>query len=426
VYNATPKNQTHIQSTNACAACHNTISFRPDVHFDHANVLGSCVSCHNNVIAQGEGPTHPQTSEQCQACHTVLSWNPPKVVDHTQIPLSVAGFCIVCHNGVSATGKNKGHIQTTLECGDCHLTTNWMGAAFDHTGIKTGCYSCHNGVKAVGKQGSHMPTTNVCEDCHTTGLGTATPSWVPSGFDHRQMTVQTCATCHNGTVKISTGFVSGSPSNHVPLVPTAPDCGFCHGNNPAAETWTVLATSIAGLHTGVNTSNCLVCHASQTFAGVPAPYTPMQVSGISPTKKTPLAPPHIPLPPQTDCSVCHGPAYNAGGFGPATAMNVTTHKAVSTTCDTCHDTGKAFYTGSGTPLQTRPADHINSTDPAMATGDCSQCHETADWVSKVLPAGHMPNPANLTCVQCHASAPSDYTPATLAANSALHSGITGD
>src|SRR6267154_6911465 len=29
VYNATPKTQTHIRSSNNCVACHNTISFRP-------------------------------------------------------------------------------------------------------------------------------------------------------------------------------------------------------------------------------------------------------------------------------------------------------------------------------------------------------------------------------------------------------------
>jgi len=128
--------------------------------------MGNCVSCHNGTIAQGKGPTHPQTSDACDACHTTLSWNPPKAVDHTQIPLAVQGFCIICHNGTSASGKPKNHIATNLECGDCHLTTTWLGAAFDHTGIKTGCFSCHNGVKAVGKQGNHMPTSNVCETCH--------------------------------------------------------------------------------------------------------------------------------------------------------------------------------------------------------------------------------------------------------------------
>jgi hypothetical protein len=388
--------------------------------------MGSCVSCHNGTIAQGVGRTHPATSQNCAACHTVISWNPPKTVDHAQIPLAVAGFCIICHNGTQASGKPAGHIPTVLECGDCHTTMSWLGADFDHTGIRTGCVSCHNGVKAVGKQGGHMPTSNLCENCHTTGIGTKAPSWVPAVFDHTQMSVSTCQTCHAGTVRISTGFVESQPPTHVPPIPSAIDCGICHGNNPSAETWTVLAASIATLHSGLPVSNCLQCHAGETFAGVPAPYIPMSVSGVSPTKKTPLSPPHIPILVGTDCSACHGAAYQAGGFGPATAMSAAKHAFVATTCDTCHDTGKSFYVGSGTPLQLRPADHVNSSDPRMATGDCSLCHETTDWVSTALPAGHMPNPANLGCSQCHASAPSDYTPATLAAVSALHSGITGN
>ena len=34
------------------------------------------------------------------------------------------GYCIVCHNGMQAAGKTPGHVATTLECGDCHTTTN--------------------------------------------------------------------------------------------------------------------------------------------------------------------------------------------------------------------------------------------------------------------------------------------------------------
>jgi hypothetical protein len=420
-FNATPKTPTHIPSTNNCAACHDTFAFRPDVHFDHREVLGSCVTCHNGSTAQGKGPTHPATSDACDACHTVLSWNPTKAVDHTQIPLAVAGFCIICHNGTQATGKPAGHIATNLECGDCHLTTNWLGATFDHTGITSNCASCHNGTKAVGKQGNHMPTTTLCENCHTTGIGTSTPSWTPSAFDHTQMTVTTCQTCHSGSVKISTGFVPGQPTNHVPPIPSMIDCGVCHGNNPAAETWDVLAASIATLHTGLNVTNCLQCHAGQTYAGVPAPYIPMSMSGLSPTHATPLAPPHIPVMAGTDCSACHGAAYTAGGFGPATQMSPATHAFVSTACDTCHDTGKSFYVGAGTPLQLRPADHSSGT---MLTNDCGGCHTTTDWSSNAMPAGHMPNPANTACNTCHIGAPGNY--ATMAANSVMHTGITGN
>jgi hypothetical protein len=423
---ATPKPLSHIASSNNCVACHDTDSFRPQVHFDHTEVLGSCVTCHNGSTAQGEGPTHPSTSQNCAACHSVVSWTPPTTVDHSQIPLAAAGFCIICHNGVQATGKTPSHIATSLECGDCHLTSSWANATFDHTGITNGCYSCHNGMKAVGKQGTHMPTSNLCENCHTTGIGTSAPSWVPSAFDHTQMTVSTCQTCHSGTVKISTGVVSGQPTNHVPPIPSLVDCAACHGNVPTAETWTVLVATIPSLHAGLSVSNCLMCHAGQTFAGVPAPYIPMSMSGVSPTHATPLAPPHIPVLAGTDCSACHDAAYQSGGFGPATAMSAARHAFVSGTCDTCHDSGKSFYVGSGTALQLRPADHLSSADPRMASSDCSVCHETTDWISNAMPAGHMPNPGNLGCNQCHAAAPTDYSPTGLAPIAALHSGITGN
>jgi hypothetical protein len=423
-YNATPKPMNHVPSSNNCGACHSTLTFRPYVHFDHNEVLGGCVSCHNGSIAQGEGPTHPPTSRECADCHLVTTWNPPKTVDHSQIPLAVQGYCIVCHNGTQASGKPVTHVVTNLECGDCHTTRSWRGANFDHVGITTGCYGCHNGSKATGKTASHMPTSNVCERCHTTGIGTATPSWVPSLFDHTQMTVSTCQSCHNGSVKISTGMVSGQPANHVPPIPSAIDCGVCHGNNPGAETWKVLAATIPTLHSGLSVSNCLLCHAGETFAGVPSPYIPMSESGVSPTHAAPLSPPHIPTLAGSDCSACHAAAYLNGGFGPATAMTAAKHAFVSTTCVTCHETGDSFYTGSGTALQLRPADHVNSNDPRMASNDCSACHTTANWSSSAMPAGHMPNPANQACNTCHTAPQTSY--AMLASVAVLHTGITGN
>ena len=388
--------------------------------------MGSCVSCHNGTLAQGKGPTHPATSDTCAACHTVLGWNPPKVVDHTQIPLSIAGFCIICHNGVQAAGKPANHIATNLECGDCHtdrhLARRGLRSHRHHQQLRKLPQRQQSGRQAGQSHAHHQHLRG----CHTTGIGTRTPSWVPSKFDHTQMSVSTCASCHSGTVKISTGVVPGQPTTHVPPVPSSIDCGVCHGNNPAAETWDVLAASIATLHSGLSVSNCLMCHAGQTFAGMPAPYIPMSVSGISPYKNTPLSPPHIPVLAGTDCSACHGAAYQSGGFGPATAMSAAKHAFVSGTCNTCHDTGKRFYVGSGTPLQVRPANHAASSDSRMVTGDCSLCHETTDWNSTALPSGHMPNPSNLTCSQCHAQAPADYTAGTLAPVAALHTGITNN
>ena len=53
VFNAMPKTTTHIPTSNDCAACHNTVAFRPSVHFDHVQVMGSCAAC--NTIAATAG-----------------------------------------------------------------------------------------------------------------------------------------------------------------------------------------------------------------------------------------------------------------------------------------------------------------------------------------------------------------------------------
>ena len=65
---------------------------------------------------------------------------------------------------------------------------------------------------------------------------------------------------------------------------------------------------------------------------------------------------------------------------------------------------------------------ITPSGQMVAPNDCSLCHTTANWNSTVMPAGHMPNPANQACSVCHTAAPANYT--TLAANAVLHTGIT--
>ena len=107
-------------------------------------------------------------------------------------------------------------------------------------------------------------------------------------------------------------------------------------------------------------------------------------------------------------------------------MSAAKHAFVPTTCDTCHEAGLTFYLGASTPaLQGRPADHLAGGTPQQATGDCSLCHETTDWNTTNLPAGHMPNPGNQACAVCHiAITGSTASYATLASNAVLHTGIS--
>jgi hypothetical protein len=64
---ASPKTSGHILSTENCGACHSTVAFVPAVNFDHDQALGSCSSCHNGVGATGKPPGHMQTSSATPA-----------------------------------------------------------------------------------------------------------------------------------------------------------------------------------------------------------------------------------------------------------------------------------------------------------------------------------------------------------------------
>src|SRR5271170_580400 len=193
-------------------------------------------------------------------------------------------------------------------------------------------------------------------------------------------------------------------------------CAVCH--TAISGTFASYATlaSIAVLHTGI-TNGCAQCHGATTqltFYG-----------GIDDPKDGVLTPAHIPYISGTDCSSCHASNYVAGGFGP-TNMSAAKHAFVATACDTCHEAGLSFYLGASTPaLQGRPTDHMAPTGSAQQqTGDCSGCHETTDWNSTALPAGHMPNPGNQVCAVCHTGiSGSAASYATLASISVLHTGI---
>jgi cytochrome c553 len=258
-----------------------------------------------------------------------------------------------------------------------------------------------------------VPTT--CDTCHETGLtfylGASTPLLQGRPADHLsssnpQQVSGDCSGCHETTDWNTTAL----PAGHMPN-PGNQVCATCHTAAPGNFA-TLAANSV--LHTGI-TSGCAQCHGGATALTF--------YNNNDNPKSGVLTPPHIPAFSGSDCSSCHSSTtYAVGSFGP---MNMTqaTHSTVGTTCNRCHEAGLNFYMGAANPgLQGRPADHTSG--QMVAPNDCSLCHTTANWNSTSLPAGHMPNPANQACAVCHPKSPSDYTPATLAANAILHTGIT--
>lgn len=219
---ATAKPMNHIMSSDACGDCHSTLAFSPADRFDHLQVRGSCVSCHNNVQATGKPLGHVASDNNCDACHSTTAWTPARF-DHSSV---VPGTCSTCHNGVRATGKPMTHVPTTTECDGCHSTLAWTPAMFDHTGVMGACQSCHNGSAATGKNVGHMTTSRECNICHSIS------GWTPLIFvhsspeypgDHRR-NLQ-CTDCHTTNTDMASW----------PAIAYRPDCAGCHANDYKAD-----------------------------------------------------------------------------------------------------------------------------------------------------------------------------------------------
>lgn len=187
-----------------CESCHVGGVFR--------GTPRECGTCHSGGgiwQATRKSPNHIPSSERCGDCHLTTTWAVARF-DHSQ----VMGDCSSCHNGAIAEGKHAHHVPSPDDCQLCHGTMSWVPARFDHAGIVSGCFACHNGTFAEGKPSDHIPSSNDCEGCHDTR------SWGTGvGFDHAGIT-DGCGGCHNGTT------ATGTPAGHFV---TSLECNACHG-----------------------------------------------------------------------------------------------------------------------------------------------------------------------------------------------------
>lgn len=394
---ASGKIPSHINSTDMCASCHQPFPANwapvPSSSVDHNEVLGTCSSCHNNIIAIGKGPAHIITTAECDTCHAVSAWIPAAggpgggAPDHsTFLPIDCAG----CHNGVNASGKIASHINSTDMCASCHqpFPSNWApvaSTAVDHSEVIGICSSCHNNVIASGKSATHINTTNTCDACHQPG---PTP-WMPvqaSAVDHGHV-IGTCVSCHNNSI------VPGKSASHMP---TTDVCEACHQVPPSG--WTPVTAAAfdhneimgvcSGCHDGViatgkdighipTVAECDVCHT--TTAWIPATGG---TGGGTPDHST-FAP--------TDCVTCHDGVTASGKSA--------THISSTTLCDSCHDRFPATWA----PVPASNVDH------SQVIGTCASCHNNAPIAGK--PANH-PLTTDV-CDACHGVPPNTWLPLTV-------------
>jgi Zn finger protein HypA/HybF involved in hydrogenase expression len=169
-----------------CPACHSDGVYR--------GKSSACVSCHQTEYAGTTNPPHgaAQFPTECTACHSTAAWT-PATFDHgaTAFPLTGAHRtvtcsachadgvyggkstdCVSCHQADYAATTDPGHAaaQFPATCTNCHTTTAWSGATFDHDGPYFPIYS-----------GAHRGRWTSCSTCHT------------STASYQQFT---CLTCH--------------------------------------------------------------------------------------------------------------------------------------------------------------------------------------------------------------------------------------
>ena len=161
-----------------------------------------CVTCHRTDLARALNPDHQAMgwTSSCDRCHIPTSWSGAGFV-HTAFPLTgmhVTLDCTECHTGGIFTGTpsdcsachlpefnattDPDHqaLMFSMQCDNCHTTSSWKGALFNHVGITMNCVTCHLDDYQATSNPNHVaagfPTS--CESCHTTN------SWSGAFFNH--------------------------------------------------------------------------------------------------------------------------------------------------------------------------------------------------------------------------------------------------
>ncbi len=332
-----------------CEGCHTTTQW-PGATFDHNRTLfplvgahraapcaschadgvyrgkpTTCVSCHQADYTGAKSPDHVASGfpVTCDACHGSTQWTGATFNhDATLFPLTGAhraATCVGCHadgvykgkpttcvscHQVDYTGTTRpphGPSNIPVQCQQCHTTTQWQGAPYNHA------------LTAFPLTGAHQAAT--CLDCHADGVYKGKP--------------QTCITCHNSDWSAST-------NPHHAAAGFATQCQTCH----TTTTWSggtynhnATAFPLTGAHVP---APCISCHASKVYKGLPATCVSCHQADYAGTTN----PNHSAASFPTTCQSCHtttqwdGATFNHdGAYFPIYSGK---HRGKWTRCSDCH------------------------------------------------------------------------------------------
>ena len=454
-----------------CSTCHNTTAWNGGT-FDHtvstqfpltgSHAAVACSSCHQNGVYQGTSqdcvschlsdytatinPDHETGgySQDCSVCHTETQWVGADFNHNMEAAFPLTGAhqnvncsqchqngvyqgtpqdCVSCHLNEYTATVDPDHeaAQFSQTCSNCHNTSVWAGAAYDHTaftqfplaGSHTGvaCSNCHqNGVYQGTPQdcaschlNNYTATLNpdheaaqfsqTCTTCHSTA------SWLGGTFDHTASTqfpltgshtTVACTSCHQNGVYQGTSqdCVSCHLSDYTATINPAheaagysQDCSVCHTEtqwmgadfNHSTET----AFPLTGAH---ETANCSQCHQNGVYQGTLQDCIACHLNDYTST----LNPDHEAAQFSQTCTTCHNTASWSGGTFDHTASTQfpLTGSHTTVACTSCHQNG--VYQGTSQDcVSCHLNDYTATADPAHGSAgfpqDCTICHNTASW-----------------------------------------------
>jgi hypothetical protein len=371
-----------------------------------------CYSCHASDYKRASSPNHltAKFSITCEQCHSTDNWMGAKF-DHSAVGFPLTGghampprqcadchinnnynltttSCVSCHLKDFRGTTNPNHVTANFSqtCQQCHNTTSWLDAAFNHnttgfslTGMHTvpprQCTDCH-------VNNNYNLTVTTCVSCHLKDFqGTTNPNHVSQNFP------QTCEQCHSTTSWLNATFNHNSTGFPLTGSHTAPprQCTDCHVNNN---------------YTITNTA-CSSCHMKD--------YT---------NALTPVA--HVAAGFPTSCETCHDTVlWTDGKFDHnTTGFSLTgSHTVPPRQCADCHINNN--YTLNSTACVTCHLNNFNSTtNPNHRTSgfpqQCEICHDTVAWTNSTFNHNNTTFPLTglhtvppRQCTDCHVN--SNYT-----------------
>lgn len=369
----------HAEFEPDCASCHK--------NFDKPAQRQLCLDCHEDVAtdyATGSGfhGLFPDAQDvQCAVCHADHLGRNADIVrlnkssfDHRYTDFELLGShtkaaCTACHSidllYRDAPGEcddchseDNVHGQTfATSCEDCHQSTAWPDASFDHDTtdypllgkhINAACLDCH-------ADSTYQSTPATCFGCHA------------EDDAHNGRSGEQCETCHNPTDWHDSSFDHARDTEfalegrHATLT-----CNDCHSENPFEDTMDMACVACHledDSHEGHNGEQCASCHNSKDWAE-------SQFDHDRDTGYRLLGAHEV-----AACNDCHvEPIFEV---------------ALQTSCDSCHLEDDAH-------------------DRALGT-QCANCHTEFDWHDPVFFDHDLASFAllgahrDVECDDCHAT-----------------------